>query len=260
MLVVTSEQLHSLGALGLERFKEGVVTHLAEYFPMRLELSGETGLWSLASEGVQRAAAYGLTSEAAMRSFCEALAGGGIGVDEDPMFADICDPLFDRAVGDDIARADAVHGALWDFVEQAYGEDAECLMHAAGRMRAWLRPSCPVVHASEQAVLAHLEEIFPEKFAAVEEAAATVFYRQCVKHAARDGFRQPGAICIYVTAAFVVGFGFYRDPIFSVPAAAQLAALDGITDHAERTRLLRQAVNAFSDKLLATAYAECVAA
>ena len=260
MLVVTSEQLRRLGALGLERFKDGLVAHLAEYFPMRLELSGETGLRSLANEGVQRAAAYGLTSEAAMRSFCEVLAGGGIGIDEDPMFADICDPLFDRRMGDDIARVDAVHGALWDFVEQAYGEDAECLMHATDRMRAWLRPSCPVVHASEQAILAHLEEIFPEKFAAVEETAATAFYRQCVKRAARDGFRQPGAICIYVTAAFVAGFGFYRDPMFSVPVAAQLVALNGITDHAERTGLLREAVKAFSDKLLATAYADRVAA
>jgi hypothetical protein len=81
-----------------------------------------------------------------------------------------------------------------------------------------------------------------------------------VKRAAGDGFRQPAAVLIYTTAAFLAGIGFFRDPVFTVPAARQLAALASAADHGERTALLRDAVRAFLDKGLATADADLAAA
>lgn len=125
MFVISHQQMRSMGAFTEERFRQELLAHLAEYFPMRLALGGRSGLEDLARLAVERGSAHGLKSEAALLAFAGQMAVAGVAFDEDPIFAEICDPLSDAAMGDDVLRSDAVDDALWDFVEQAYGADAE---------------------------------------------------------------------------------------------------------------------------------------
>lgn len=260
MLVIKSQQIQHMAASGLERFKNRLLPHLAEHFPLRLELGGEAGLKSLIEDGVERARRYGLTSEAAMESFVDQMAAAGCRFDEDPIFASICDPLSDPAMGSDVRRMDAVYDDLWEFLDKAYGEDAENLLQAVSRLQTWLKASGCIAGWSEQDMLKHLEQIFPEKFEASEEAAVTAFYRQCVKRAGSHGFRQPTSVWIYTTGAFLTGIGFYGDPVFAASAARQLAALETATDPHERAGLLRQAVCTYAGRFLAAGTADMAVA
>lgn len=98
----------------------------------------------------------------------------------------------------------------------------------------------------EEKILIHLNQFFPDAFAAMESSGALQMIRHGIRSAKHHGFKSERNVCKYIDVMVVFGPHFDQSPKF--PWAAKILSDNNITDNKARINLLVASALVHTDK------------
>lgn len=93
MLTIRPEQLKVFSLAEVQKFEDWMLGHLQRFFHRRCEAIGERELRKTIQDGIQRAAAYGITDRRDVCKYIDLMVVFGHGFDTDPRLSWACDIL-----------------------------------------------------------------------------------------------------------------------------------------------------------------------
>jgi hypothetical protein len=235
LLTIRNHQLASLARSALSRFEEEMTAHVKALAPWFGETVDASRLLTAVRHGRERASEHGFFRRGPVRLFIELSCIFGVGFDTDPQYKWAV-PALETRDRDELARADRLHAAAMTYIEDVNGPDN---VHAAAALRRMLDGQtgrvCVTDQAFDDAVLAGLRCLFPEKCAFVGEPALRALIAEGTRLAAGLGAVTAADQALIPETMFMLGHGFASDPYFpwtrpslaagGVAAAVRFAAL-----------------------------------
>jgi hypothetical protein len=255
MLLIRDEQYKQFSDYTLKSFKERMVAHLADVFPLQTGFVDQTAVAAFADAGVDQARTAGFDTEATVQSYLDHMVLLGFDFCRNPLYTEITAPLFDTDIEYLIERHDQMHELAWAYLDRTRGPDAANLFRASARLRGWTADPKRKAATDAPSMLLKLKTIFPEKTSAHPDDLLAQFCSQAGQRAQADGFTSAEAQTAYVAAAFLAGLGFYHDPLVTGAVPDQVQALADETDATERTRLLIAGVGIYLERVIESARA-----
>jgi hypothetical protein len=222
-MLIHVSQMAALDACAVRAFENRTYAHLQQYFPRHCLLLGEPQMRLVVQHGWAKAKSYELTAEPCVRSYIEFMCLIGGGFDADPLLPWAAEILNDRSATSQLARADRLYDAVWDYIEHIVPDFRDStgkpttarFVTELRRLRAM--PDEPLAPASlprfTSDALDRLTGVFPVKSAHVGEAALTRVVADGVRAARSYGFGGQQASMLFIVLKFVLGAGFDRDPL-----------------------------------------------
>ena len=231
------------------RFEDRTYAHLKKYFPRHCRLLREPRVRLVIRRGWQKAGHYGLTDERCARSYVECMCLLGSGFDTDVLLPWAAEILHDRVTSNALARADRLHGRVWDYIDHV----ARDYRDAAGQpttarfveeIRTLRRENLQSVPDHGFPEFAHslarrLERIFPAKCGYVGQERVYRLISHARAKARRYGVTSERGVILFAGEMFVLGGGFDVDPL--LPWASRALNESRITDPAKRVEHLLSA-------------------
>ena len=253
MLFIRTGQHAKLSEYQKQLFKKQLAGHLETFFPFQTWVAGKGSVALFVEMGVEQAMADGFDTRATVQSYLDHMVLLGMDFCQNPLYADIVAPLWDKEIDDLVERHDRLYDLAWDYLDKTRGPDAAGLFKAVIRLRAWLSDSGRQPASDTGAMVLHLAAVFPEKAAAHTPQTLALFCGEALRKSRDSGFVQSGAQTLYTTAAFLAGLGFSGDPLCTGAAPEQVKALVQATEPDERSGLLAAWVSLYLDKMIQAA-------
>lgn len=194
-------------------FEDFMVEHLKSFSPLHSRALGESGIRSLIRAGRERADRHRFTKKGPVRFYIETAILFGIDFDTDPQYPWMAPLLDNPSTPDEIERADGVHEAVTEYLEQVAGPDRRLARRSLrqARMSPFEAPprSDPgfVDRLVERAF-----ELYPEKATAVGKEGFLRLIARAIEEAQRWNAATDTGICLFFGIMFSVGHGFIGDP------------------------------------------------
>lgn len=240
MLTIRREQLALFQNAATPHFATSLLADLQIRYPLRLgALDGAAG-HAVIDRGVRGAAEHGLTQRTTARLFIELMVLLGHGFADDPLLPWVAAAFANAPEDDELARARALHSAAVDYLDRVYGADGAHFNMALQQLLAEpVRLSTGSREQFQNAAMARLEQLWPQRFAALDETEMQQALRHNIARAVRYGIRKETGVFIYLTCCFVLGSSFDQDPLLPW-AGAILTQQDSEAERAIRLHAAAQ--------------------
>lgn len=219
MLIVRNEQLQALGQASASTFERALVEQACRFAPRLHALRGDAAMRRLVQTGVERARAHGFDHRGPVRFWVEMMLACGSGWHDDPQFA---------TVGQALARSDLQQNFRADLVYETWCEHSlrvdgpgKVFARAALQRIAdadWAAVLQPAADP-EAAALAALQQLHPQKFAAVDAAALRQTVIAAGAHCRRLGIDVAEGQVLLSGLMFGFGHDVLEDPLYPWVAA-----------------------------------------
>ncbi len=205
-MVIRAEQITAFEVAAWKQFEEEMVVHSRGFSPELCKVIGDEQLRLALRSAITRAESYGFTYRGPIRLLIEMMFLFGSAFDTDPQYAVVGEIL--RSSGDQMLRAEQIHGGQLEYLEAVCGSDA---MNERKAQRDLLILAQTPVTFSPNDLIAGLRQqmtdIFPQKVAYVGEAGITTLIRDGIAEARRNGFQTARQAALLVMLKFEFGHG-----------------------------------------------------
>ena len=213
MLTIRQEQYGVIEENGLRRFEDDMLIHVGEFFPKHLETSGETRVRRVIQRSVDLAQSLGTVAERDVGLILDLMLLLGHGFSEDFQLATLTSLLDDEREYE-MGRRErlcACHEASLEWLDAVAGVNDEHLQSARTALTYWCSGAASV--AGPNGVVGALQELYPEKVAALPEGALAEIISSGARRASVYGLNE-AATALFLGGMLVWGSGFDRDPLF----------------------------------------------
>tara|TARA_R110002050_G_scaffold31363_1_gene80833 strand:- start:734 stop:1531 length:798 start_codon:yes stop_codon:yes gene_type:complete len=257
MLKISREQMTKMSAGILITFKTQLKEHIRSYFPVQSEHLDDANLLVFIDEAIETANYFAISEQAAIQSFIDHTVLLGRNFHQNPLYAELCLPLYDKDISDNIHRLDTLYDNTWAYLDIVRGKDASHLFLAVSRLKSWLESAKALGYNSLNIheIINAFNLVFPEKYKAHSEKVHIDFIREAVSRAIEDNFLQPASQLSYVLMAFIAGLNFYHDQLIIGALKKDTQALSVEHDQSARYEMLLNAANNYLSKIITSARA-----
>jgi hypothetical protein len=231
----------------LRRFEDELVEQLGKFAPKHVTAMGESNLRKVIQTGIERARKHGYTLRGPVRFFIELMILFGSDFDTDPVLPWASQYLRAPARGDELSRADQLHGVVVDYMNAVFGPNYE--REAAAIRRLLDRPVSAWLGGEVSDSWAAMRQVYPEKCERADAVAAAAVL-QAARRAAGEHLLPAGSgglVCAALMVAF--GHGCLTDPQFPW-IAANLRVTSGQAPEKRVEKLAIRALAYLSEGLL----------
>lgn len=257
MLQISKVQMANMSLSVLMTFKVQLKDHIRTYFPIQCEHLDDESLFSFIDECIETASDFSINEQAAIQSFVDHSVLLGSNFHQNPLYSDICQPLYDNDISDNIYRLDKLYGNTWAYLDEVRGDDASNIFLAVSRLKSWLESAKVLQYNSLnlQEILKAFEQVFPEKFEAHSQNVHKDFIKATISRANEDNFVTPASQLVYVMMAFVAGVNFYHDHLIIDTLKEHVEALSTTSEQNIRYEVLLHGANIYLTKIITSARA-----
>lgn len=226
--------------------------YLREAFPLQTSLAGADAdaLPAFCQRALTDALALGLDTEAAVQSFADHMVLLGVGFAHNPLYAALCEPLFDPALVSPVQRMDLLYDGVWPYLETTRGPDGGNLVRALVRLRTRMSHGQQAWTTHRGELLNSLHQMFPEQAGAHPGERLGDFCDRALHRAEQAALEPEAARALFVHVAFIAGLDCLGDPLFRGAVLPPVTALAQSADPRRRGWLFGSAVAAYLDQLL----------
>lgn len=236
-MIVRPLQIASAGEGAYSAFRQRLLAHVAEFFPVHYHVAGRQQLLKLIDLGQGRAEARNMRSERDIYLWVSLMLYLGSDFDTDPQFPAIQEALAGNAPPPE--RLDRAYDIATAFLNAAAGPDGQNAAAAAPRFQ---RAAYELDRLVQRPLRDALSWIYPQRFAALSAEQVEAIGRLGQRLALDYSFeRQRGSLLCSILA-FLLGHGFVSDPQF--PWAEQTLSKLTAGDPLRRTLQFRDAAAA----------------
>lgn len=196
-------------------FEPRTAQHLKQAFPKQCESLGDDGIRGLVSHGRRRAKRYRLTSQSEVYLFIDLMFLLGKDFDDDPQLPWAGKALRSADVGGEPARARRLHAEAIAYLDRVCGPNSAFVAAAQQRLLATSIEVPPGQGRLEEAVLARLKAIWPEKYKELGDDGARHLIQRGVASAKTHDITGERGCLVFVVLMFLLGSGFAGDPLAS---------------------------------------------
>lgn len=257
MLEISKDQMTKMSVNVLLAFKVQLKDHIREYYPIQSAPLDDECLFTLIDDCLETAQDLSISEQAAIQSFVDHCILLGKDFHQNPLYFELCRPLYDSDINDNIYRLDKLYDSAWAYLEVIRGQDASKLFLAVSRLKSWLQSAKALQYNSLnlQEILSAFQLVYPEKYEAHSQKLHIDFIKQTVKRANADDFLQPASQLAYVLMAFIAGIGFYRDQLYIGVLKEHIEALSTALDQNTRYEVLLHGANIYLSNIIKSAKA-----
>lgn len=257
MLYISKGQMTKISASILVNCKVQLKEHVLSYFPIQCEHLDDDSLLTFIDECIETASEFSINEQAAIQSFVDHTILLGRNFHQNPLYPDLCQPLYDEDISDNIFRLDKLYDNTWAYLDETRGEDARNLFLAVSRLKSWLASAKLLKYNSLnlQEILEDFHQIFPEKYEAHSQNSHKDFIKATIIKANEDNFLKPVSQLIYVLLAFVAGINFYHDRLVIGTLKEHFEALSTENDQNTRYEVLLHGANIYLTRIITSARA-----
>jgi hypothetical protein len=215
MLTIRRQQQQAFQRAALRRFEDEMVEHIKKFAQKHCEVIGEPAVRSVIRLGMARAKQYGFTNRGPVRFYLELMFMFGSFFDGDPQLPWVMQILNDRAMQDQMVRAERLHGMTMEYLIYVVGPNKEYYMEALRRISQARVEDFPVTDGDiENAAVRALNTLYPQKCEYVEQARLRALIQGCLKEAKDHGVSTWKGVLLFILLAFTLGHGCASDPQF----------------------------------------------
>jgi hypothetical protein len=238
MLVIRKEQLETFQDASAPHFEAAAIQHLKEAFPKHCTQLGEGQLRPFVQYGRERAALYGITSQAGVSLFLDLTLLLGRGFDTDFQLPWAAEILKDSTLPDEQTRLSLLHSRAMGYLDTVSGPDNEFIDEAQRRIgvETLERPSGG--ESFETYMLERLRAVFPQKSDYVGDEILKTLLAHAVQAARQYGLKTEQGVIVLTGLFFMLGASFDTDPVFASINSVLHDASAG--DRYARSQLLHQ--------------------
>lgn len=251
MLIIRQEQIEVFKRDELNRFKSRLRAHVRDVFPLQTALADAGAIDEFIDRTIRESRSHGFETEATVQSFVDHALLLGADFCRNPLYATLVEPLFDAEIENLIQRHDLLYERAWSYLDATRGPDGANVLRAVARFKAWLAIPRKPRTAFMPELLQDLSLIYPEKQAAHPAEELTLFCAEAAKRARADGFAEPLGQMIYVIIAFLVGLGFFHDPLVLGAVRDGIAELEKEETASRRTERLTRLAETYLNQVIA---------
>jgi hypothetical protein len=251
MLKIRKEQMVELGKVSLGNFENGMVEHVKRFFPKYHDVMGDPAVRKTIRYGIDRAEAYGFTTERDVCQYINLMFLLGSDFDTDTRLPGLAAIFGDTSMKEHGERMDRAYDAAMEFLDDVAGVENEHAGQALRSVRGFpfeeISPSA--TGTAEDRIDRALGRIWPRKHARLGRASVRALVREGMDRARRHGVTGDRGAAVYIAFMFLAGSGFDRDPQF--PWAEAILTDKSLPDPSAKVYLLHKEMMAFIDKWLA---------
>ncbi|WP_157174428.1 hypothetical protein [Thiocystis violascens] len=251
MLIIRQEQIEVFKRDESNRFKARLRAHVCDIFPLQTALVETAALDEFIDQTIRESRRHGFETEATVQSFVDHAILLGSDFCRNPLYSTLVEPLFDAEIENLIQRHDLLYERAWSYLDATRGPDGANVLRAVARFKAWLAIPRKPRPAFLPELLQDLSLIYPEKQAIHPPAELTLFCDEAAKRARSDGFSEPLGQMTYVIIAFLIGLGFFHDPLVLGAVRDGLAELEKEENASRRTERLTSLAETYLNRVIA---------
>jgi hypothetical protein len=188
-----------------------MIQHLANHFAEVAAICGEEGLTKIVDDALPRIQSYGLHSNYQACIFIDLAMMLGRGFDTDPLLPWM-QQLMQQKEENKTLWMEKIMGVTHKYRKQALGDEP---MPSAAYKKIIEREYDDVEDVlkplSREGVLSYLEELWPEKFALIDETGFTQLYAKSAQKASHYSVESKAGIDYFTMLTFLLGSDFDRD-------------------------------------------------
>jgi hypothetical protein len=235
MLTIRLEQCEVLGRTSLRHFEDEMVEHLNNFAPKHCEVIKESGIRTVIRLGIERAKEYGFTNRGPVRFYIELMFMFGSYFDTDSQYQWAGEVLSDRAVSDQMFRANGLYHRATRYVERISGPNHVYSIEALRRLTRPAIESLALGADFHRSAVIVLTNLYPQKSQYLGQAGLRTVIQRASELAARHSVTAPSGIALFIAATFAIGHCFVDDPLFPwISATLNNTGLDDPNERVER--------------------------
>jgi len=215
VLVIRDAQLAKLQSQPRRNVELQFVRILFQHYPQECLSAGEARIQAFVKRGIRNAASHGYLSIDAIGLYITLMMILGSEFDSDPQldWAQVQLDDFSRPPSE---RIRALFQITLQYLDNTAGGACQHLVRAMLRIRKYDFETPLNLTAEElnDKLAADLALFYPEKAVSQGDLVNQALIQRASEHAAESGIVGPNGVAIWVTLAFMLGIGFYVDPIF----------------------------------------------
>lgn len=219
-------------------FESELAGHIKDLSPRHARVAGDEAIGQTVRAGIERAKEYGLTKRGPVRFFVETMVMFGSEFDTDPLLPWASGVLTNPSIKDEMERADILHEAMLEYVEQVAGKDKE---HLFDSMRRFTKARLDDYHTPgttfDSAVLALLKVNYPQRCQYLGDEALEQLIDRGKDEARTRLVTSAKGAALLIVLMFQLGHAAARDPLF--PWVRQTLEDESVADPNERIKNLR---------------------
>lgn len=204
--------------LGQQSFEDEMLRHLSGYAPELARVMTPPRLQQLVRLGVERGKQYGLSKRGPLRLYLETMLALGSGFDTDPLLmratAALREPAMEQA-----ARADALHAAVSEYLDQVHGPGDRHALAALERARDLPYDALAGSGSLGQRALALFHGGFPQKSAYAGEPAVRQLLSGAASVSEEFGVQSDAGRLLVACLQYGLGHEVFSDPAYAWTAA-----------------------------------------
>ena len=235
-MIIRDEQYQQFQEASRKSFAESTRIEMAKLFPRHSAQLGEAGMRALVSDGWNRAAAYGITSESGVRLYISLMLGLGNQFDRDFQLPWAGRILTSGGISAS-DRAFQLNGAAANYLAQVAGEKGAYINLALEKcLDGWFRtiPASDAreIHTETGALLAGL---YPRKCAHLKDAGVRKLVARSIETGAAYGIHRFQGVTQLAALKLLLGTHCIKDPLFPwLPAVLNDSAIHSEAERVER--------------------------
>ncbi|TDH18496.1 hypothetical protein EXU57_23145 [Segetibacter sp. 3557_3] len=237
MLVILNKQMEVFKAHALKNFEEEMVEHIREFFPNHFKAIQEKGIRNTIEYGYLKARKYGLSTKRNVCLYINNMMLLGSNYETDPLYPSIRLILNDETEEHPNYRVDKLCEKVLDITHQIMGRQnvflIRALLNILSNSDTLLET---VMNGRTSGPLYYLNQVFPQKYAAVGEPDLLKMIGIGTRNARRYGITSQPNLLIYFVCMFMLGSGFDRDPKYAW--AGKILNDPGSSDQSEKVEAL----------------------
>jgi hypothetical protein len=218
---IRKEQMKAFEGAAVVNFEAHVAEKLKDRYPKQCAAMGQEAVKALVRLGRAQAEGHGFKTSRAIDAYIHLLPPLGAYFDRDPQAPWAAQILAKNDFKDEPARIEALRGRALEHLNQIAGPGGEHIKKALARLRAekpegFARSG---MQQFEAYMLRRLEALYPEKAAAVGDAALRAILHGAIDAARKYGLTNEAGVSLLTVLMFLLGAGFDTDPQFPWAAA-----------------------------------------
>jgi len=249
MLVIRKKQIEALAAAATGGFETELVYHIKTFAPRHSEVVGVEAIRKTVRRGMERARAYGFTNRGPSRFFVELMVMFGSQFDTDPLLPWAEGVLNNESIKDQMERADMLHEAMHEFLNEVSGPEKKHLFDSMRRLnRLRLEDYLSPGGNFESEIKAGLKFIYPQKCKYAGEDALNELIGRGKESALTYSISSPHGAALLIVLMFALGHGIMRDPLY--PWIWRTLEDESVADPDEKAKRLQVKIKIYLDQTL----------
>ncbi len=230
MLVIHPSQMGALARGMVRNFQNQMAAHLKEFAPTRAGRLNDAQLDAIVAAGIERSRSHGFSARGPVQLFLEMIFILGSEFDSDPQYQWAADVLAGTEYKDEMAKAEALHTKLVEYLQRVIGPEDAQLVEVVLRAKKLGPARLAQGVSNEAALLVRLRQLYPAKCEMMGETALHALLRR-----AAEGVKTVGLtlslehVAAFAFLSLVLGHRFPTDPLYpwvkALPSAATIERL-----------------------------------